>query len=66
LLYNLFYSSCTSSRLGSVVFLALCFQTLIIYVLPSHPQWSSGYCACHCTQGLWVETRPRTVDFYGW
>jgi hypothetical protein len=25
--------------------------------------WSCGYCACHWTQGLRVETRPRMMGF---
>jgi hypothetical protein len=34
-------------------------------ILSSRRRWSSGYSACHRTQGSRVQTRPRTVDFKG-
>jgi hypothetical protein len=31
--------------------------------LQSRLQWSSGYRACHWTQGSWIQTQPETMDF---
>jgi hypothetical protein len=31
-------------------------------LLVSPPRWSNGYCTCHWTQDLWVQTWLRTMD----
>jgi hypothetical protein len=36
-----------------------------VMVIISNPKWSSGWRACHWTQGSQVKTRPRAMDFKG-
>jgi hypothetical protein len=39
--------------------------TCEVLLLFHHSRSSNSYCACHWTEGLWVQTWLRTVDFYG-
>jgi hypothetical protein len=49
----------------TVIFMHLnviCFAVLTVRVY-CRSRWSSGYRACHWTQGSRVQTRPRTIDY---